>query len=131
MQEDYVVELIAKWRDLGHLNDVEQEDLTKVACRLEGAHRRTMGSRGDVNALSREIENLRYEGLIGKKPELRPGSVVKFVKCQTDKPQKNLNVPNVSPRRQKNRGSSFFRQENRTSHSQKCATGSIAPGVTN
>lgn len=61
-QEDYTSELITKWSLTGHLVGVQELDQVKVAQRLEAAYRRSMGPRGDIHAINREMEALRREG---------------------------------------------------------------------
>lgn len=65
-QYDYTAELITKWTSLGYLTGVKEPDLTKVAQRLEAAHRRSFGQRGDSGALDKELQQLRREGFFGK-----------------------------------------------------------------
>lgn len=63
-QYDYTEELINKWTS--HLTGVKEQDLTKVAQRLEAAHRRSLGQRGDQRALERELQLLHREGFFGR-----------------------------------------------------------------
>lgn len=66
-QYDYTAELVAKWTDLGYLGSIKEQDRTKVAQRLEAAHRRSLGAHGDFQALQREVNNLRREGYYGRR----------------------------------------------------------------
>lgn len=74
-EEDYTTELLTKWAVTGHLVNVGDSDQVAVAQRLEAAHRRSLGPRGDVSALCDEMNKLRREGYIkaseGHDPRLR------------------------------------------------------------
>lgn len=65
-QYDYASELVSKWTSLGHLQGVKEQDRTRVAQRLEAAHRRSLGQRGDHHALERELQQLQREGFFGR-----------------------------------------------------------------
>ena len=65
-QDDYTSELIAKWTGTGHLAGVKEHDQTKVAQRLEAAHRQTLGPRANFLALDNELQRLRQEGFFGR-----------------------------------------------------------------
>ena len=60
--EDYTVELIEKWKAIGHLTHVKEKDQVLVAQRLEAAHRRTFGEHANFDALKNELKSLSREG---------------------------------------------------------------------
>lgn len=64
-QYDYANELLAKW--LPTMIGVREQDQTKVAQRLEAAHRRSLGPRGDFQALQKEMNILRREGYFNRR----------------------------------------------------------------
>lgn len=69
---DYSTELVSKWENSGHLCNVAEQDRIKVAQRLEAAHRRSLGQRGDSNAIESELYRLKKEGYVASPvPELR------------------------------------------------------------
>jgi hypothetical protein len=79
-QEDYVIELLNKWAT--NLVGVQEHNKTRAAQRLEAAFRRSLGQRGDFQAVSKELIALRQEGFFGvvnsgpradKISECRPG----------------------------------------------------------
>lgn len=65
-QYDYSTELVSKWTQSGYLTGVSNDDLTRVAQRLEAAYRRTLGQSGDDGAVHKEITSLRREGYYGR-----------------------------------------------------------------
>lgn len=65
-QYDYSAELVHKWTATGHLQNVKEDDKTRVAARLEAAYRRTLGQRPDFSALEKELSALMREGLFGR-----------------------------------------------------------------
>lgn len=62
---DYVNELLNKW--MPTMFGVREQDRTKVAQRLEAAHRRSLGQRGDAQAVQRELNILRREGYFAQR----------------------------------------------------------------
>lgn len=59
-QDDYVIEMLAKWSTM--VVGIREQDRTQAAQRLEAAHRRSLGPRGDRQAVQRELSQLQREG---------------------------------------------------------------------